>query len=364
VNTTQLIEALMALVAGVAPRQRITVAKMVASVWLATTLSITAMARAAAMRFGDQPRTLHKSFDRLLSSESLDPMALYQAHCLAVIGERKRVEIAIDWLSLRNDSVRVLLAAVCDEDGRAWPVLALSIPTKQRKRRQREIEGRMLNTLRRFIPAQVTVIVLADRGFDGVDFRAELGAVNFRYVIRVRGNLIAVSDGKKSTTRKLAGQVGHGPIRRENVLLTAKRVWAGAFVSCWDEKSKTPWLLVTDLPDSATVVAELYARRFRIEECIRDIKNARLGLGLEEFRTRSIARWTVLLAVTILGYTVIRRCGTIARDRGLAKKFSTSGRRSRSHSTFSLGRFHANASPAILAQATGFSLPLEIMRAA
>jgi hypothetical protein len=72
----------------------------------------------------------------------------------------------------------------------------------------------------------------------------------------------------------------------------------------------------------------------------------------------------VLLAVTILGYTVIRRCGTIARDRGLAKKFSTSGRRSRSHSTFSLGRFHANASPAILAQATGFSLPAEIMRAA
>ena len=39
----------MALVAGVVPRQRITVAKMVASVWLATTLSITAMARAAAL---------------------------------------------------------------------------------------------------------------------------------------------------------------------------------------------------------------------------------------------------------------------------------------------------------------------------
>ena len=35
-------------------------------------------------------------------------MALYQAHCLAVIGERKRVEIAIDRLCLRKDSVRVL----------------------------------------------------------------------------------------------------------------------------------------------------------------------------------------------------------------------------------------------------------------
>jgi hypothetical protein len=37
---------------------------------------------------------------------------VYRAVLLDVIGQRRRVPIAIDWLSLRNDTIRVLLAAV------------------------------------------------------------------------------------------------------------------------------------------------------------------------------------------------------------------------------------------------------------
>lgn len=360
----RLLEALESLLIAVAPRQRETVAKFIAAVWLTSTLTVGDMARSAAMRFGARPRTLHKSFDRLLSRASFDPLALYRPHIASLIGTRQRVEIAIDWLSLRKDSIRVLLASMCTDDGRAWPLFALTIPTAQRKKRQREIERDMIEQLRAMIPKGIDVVVLADRGFDGVQFRADLRAAGFHYVIRVRGNLSAYVDGKKYTTRQLAATRSDGITRRKNVLLTAKKDAAGTLVTCWDEKSRGPWLLITDLADNSEAVIAAYARRFRIEECIRDMKNIRLGLGLEEVRIESTRRWTVLLALVIVGYTVLRRCGVIAQARGLARDFSTSGRRPHSHSTFSLGHFHANASYDILQEALGIAPPAEIMRAA
>ena len=350
-DTQRWFDGLLRLLSGTSAKQRETVAKMVAAVILAGTLTVTALARSAAIAFRQRPRTLHKSFDRMLSSESFDPMSVYRAVLLDVIGQRRRVPIAIDWLSLRNDTIRVLLAAVIDEDGRGWPVLALAIPTRQRKKRQREIELKMLEAIRRIVPSERAVIVLADRGFDGAGFRHDVRQQKFDYVIRVRGNLQAHYQGRKYTTRQLACGRRDGTIRRDGVQLTAKKDPIGAFVSCWDEKSKGPWLLISDLADNTDEIIRLYAMRFRIEESIRDIKNIRLGLGLEETRIVNVRRWSVLLAVTIVSYLVIRHCGTIARARGLARDFSTSGRRPNAHSTFSLGIFHANASPDILREA-------------
>jgi hypothetical protein len=66
----------------------------------------------------------------------------------------------------------------------------------------------------------------------------------------------------------------------------------------------------------------------------------------------------------IAAYMIVRRCGETAHDRGLARFFATSGRRARSHSTFSLGLFHANASPDILQQALEIPTTLAFSRAA
>lgn len=318
-------EGILALLVGVRSCQRDTIAKMIAAECLAGSVTITAMARAASIPFRQSPRTLHKAFDRALSSESIDPMSLYRELFLRVVGSQRRVVIAVDWLSLRRDTMRVLLASVTDSDGRAWLVLALSIPTSQRKRRQREIETKMIAAVATLKPTRCAVILLADRGFDGASFRADVRAAKLHYVIRVRGNLQAFWDGKKYTTRKLACSRGTGTIHRDGVALTAKKDAVGAFVSCWDEKSKGPWLLIIDLPDCGDEILALCKLRSRIEESIRDIKNLRLGLGLEEVRIGDPRRWSVLLAVTLVSYWVIRRCGRIARERGLARCFSTSG---------------------------------------
>jgi hypothetical protein len=98
----------------------------------------------------------------------------------------------------------VLLVAVCDDQGRATPLLALSVATKHYKRRQRAIEAKMLPAIRGVVPVDMTVISLADRAFDGAAFRADAIAAKLHCFIRVRGNLTAWWNGKKYTARKLA----------------------------------------------------------------------------------------------------------------------------------------------------------------
>jgi hypothetical protein len=66
----------------------------------------------------------------------------------------------------------------------------------------------------------------------------------------------------------------------------------------------------------------------------------------------------------VVAHTIVRRCGEVARDRGLARQLSTSGRRPRSHSTFSLGIFHAEASSQILREAIGIMPTQAFSRAA
>lgn len=363
-SAAQLLETLMLMLHTVGWRHRATLAKMVASIWLTGTLSVASMARGAAIRFEERPRMLHKAFDRLLGSTSVDSMTLYKAQVLSLIAPGSRVHIAVDWFSLRKDSVRVLLASLCNEDGRAWPLAALTIATSDRKALQCVTESRMIAWLRDTIPDEVTVIILADRGFDGAKFRVALRAAKFHYILRVRGNLLAFTKHKKRKVRELAGTRRQTARRHEAVLLTAQKDAVGAIVTCWDKKSKGPWLLMTNLAEPAEAIVDGYALRFRIEEAIRDLKNIRLGLGLEEVRTHSLKRWSMLLAIAIVGYTIVRRCGVIARQQGLAKDFSTSGRRPHSHSTFSLGKFHANASPDILRLALALTPSEQFMRAA
>ncbi len=70
-DTQRWFDGLLRLLSGTAAKQRETVAKMVAAVILAGTL-----ARSAAIAFRQRPRTLHKAIDRMLSSESCDPMSV------------------------------------------------------------------------------------------------------------------------------------------------------------------------------------------------------------------------------------------------------------------------------------------------
>jgi len=67
---------------------------------------------------------------------------------------------------------------------------------------------------------------------------------------------------------------------------------------------KDPWLLATSLPHTggaARRVVKLYTLRMKIEEGIRDTKDARWGFALRYARSRRAERMEVLLLLAALG---------------------------------------------------------------
>ena len=68
--------------------------------------------------------------------------------------------------------------------------------------------------------------------------------------------------------------------------------------------AKEPWLLVFNLPrkfmKSAKTAVNLYSQCMQIEENFRDIKNNKLGIGLECANSRSVNRFDNLLLIAAL----------------------------------------------------------------
>ena len=106
--------------------------------------------------------------------------------------------------------------------------------------------------------------------------------------------------------------------------------------------AREPWLLVSSpalqylSPDA---IINLYAQRMRIEQSFRDTKNARVGLGLENARSRSGARFEMLLLIAHLASFVQRLIGERARAQQLELQFMATRRKDRKEiSVLTLGR--------------------------
>lgn len=333
------------------PKQRQALALVVFAVLLTRTLSLSAMGREAAAELGRDPCHIIKQIDRTLSSSTVGVWTLWQLWAAWLLMDAQGVVIAIDWTSLQCDQTRVLWAGLCTHDGRTIPLLALAIHARHLKRRQTQMEARMVARLRELIPHGVRAVILADRGFDGYAFRAWVAAHGLHFVVRIRGNLKVAAQGKSGRARSFCSKRGEPPRRFRDVQITAKGYGGAHLVTAWAKDAKDPWILVTDLDAEAADVCGLYALRFRIEEMLRDLKNVTFGLGLEPVAIGSIERCEKLLFVVSVAYTFQRRVGQLARERGLAKRFSTRKGRGERHSTFSLGQFHVKASPALFVEA-------------
>ena len=84
----------------------------------------------------------------------------------------------------------------------------------------------------------------------------------------------------------------------------------------------------------------------KIEQSFRDTKNTRVGLGLENARSRSGARFEMLLLIAHLASFVQRLIGERAREQQLELQFMATRRKDRKEiSVLTLGRRILNAAP-------------------
>jgi hypothetical protein len=176
------------------------------------------MARA----FGKKPKHGTKQVDRCLSNAKLDMAALFRGFVPFVVGQRHCVVVTMDWTEFDKDDQTTLSLALVTPKRRAIPLVWLTVYKSTLKGRQRKYERKALRMLADAMPANVHVVLLADRGFGDVKlYRYLHKTLGFDFVIRFRPNIYVAWDGWLERAGDLVPRNGRIRVLRDTNL-TAK----------------------------------------------------------------------------------------------------------------------------------------------
>ncbi len=322
------------------------------AVAVAGRLTLTALGRA--LRGPAMQKHRIKRVDRLLGNArlQLELHAWYRHLARRLLGDRKRVIIALDWTQLSGD-MYALWAAVAFR-GRAIPLYAEAHP--ERLLSNRKVQTEFLKTLRELLPAGAQPIIVADAGFKNPFFRA-CQQYGFDFVVRLRGRgtakawcpdrLIRFQQVFRSAGARprclgewhVHDSACHG-VQVRLVLGRSPRKQNSRRNGHYRRAAREPWLLATSLKlDSSARIIALYETRMQIEETFRDVKDPRFGWALGLSGSRNFRRCNVLLLIASLALLAALLLGAAASDIDLQRRFQANTvRRRRVLSLFTLGR--------------------------
>src|SRR5208283_4796696 len=150
------------------------------------------------------------------------------------------------------------------------------------KNHRNAYEYRVLVQLAEALPADVKVLIVADRGFgDQKLYRFLTEELKFEYLIRFRGNIAVTS--AEGETRPAADWVGVGGRARtlRNAFVTADGYQVGTVVCVHAKDMKEPWCLAASTTtDTAKQLMTTYGKRWGIESGFRDTKDLRFWHSL------------------------------------------------------------------------------------
>jgi hypothetical protein len=328
-------------------------------------LSLTALGRSLASEA--KPKHSIKRVDRLLGNAavhaSLDP--IYTAVTRKLVGSASNPAVLIDWTGGESEELVVLSASLATTSGRA--VLIRSEVYPLRKLHSAHIESRFLRRLHNQLAAHKHVTVVVDAGFRVPFFRSVLrlgwnfvgrltrqmyvGPADDTQLYRVDCALFPIARATPksmglcwvTTQHRFAAHVvvmkNKSRGRHGSKYRTRKGTHPGApAFKKHQRRGNEPWVLITSLgSDSATKIAQLYARRMQIEQCFRDTKNERFGLALQDVRTHDARRLEVLLLVAALVSLLAMLIGTAIEHSERQRDFQANTIKRRVLSRFVLG---------------------------
>ena len=315
-----------------------------------------------------------KSVDRLLGNGAMHQARgkLYQCVAQSWLAGLSRILIVVDWSEVTRDQQWHLLRASVVVDGRSITLYEEVHP--QNRLAHPDVHRRFLRQLKTMLPLGCQPIVITDAGFHAPWFKM-VEAQGWYFIGRLRGRnrvqlksngpWIPARDWYNRATTK-ARDLGVGAYARSNpapvrvvlarrpakdrhqrniygITRRSRRSTLNA------RRAREPWLLGTSAALqylTADAIVSLYAQRMKIEQSFRDTKNARFGLGLEHARSRSGARFEMLLLIVHLATFVQRLIGEQARQHQLELQFMATRRVDRQEiSVLTLGRRILNAAP-------------------
>lgn len=317
----------------------LSLANGVVGVLHAAVLSIHAIGRGYASAVGGNKKHGVKQTDRLLSNEGIDIWALFANWVGFVVGERKELVIALDWTDFDADDHSTLAAYLITSHGRATPLMWKSFEKSTIKAHRNEYEYSVIERLHECLAPDVSITLLADRGFGDKKLYGFLQTLGWDFVIRFRGIIqVEAADGTKKSASEWVPANGRALMIRGASVTQRKRSEVPAVVVVHAKNMKEPWCLATSLSErKATDVVKLYGKRFTIEETFRDQKNLRFGLGLSATHIGSTARRDRLLFLSAIAHALLTLLGAAGEECGMDRMLKVNTVKRRTQSLFSQG---------------------------
>jgi hypothetical protein len=214
----------------------------------------------------------------------------------------------------------VVLEALVPLDGRAVPVLSWAARRGSLSCRQNSFEMQFLASLRRCLPKQWRVVIVADRGFQRAELLRYITGLGFSFVIRVKGDAWIKSGRFEGKLRDYPLSVGQRFKLREVIYHKTKHLALKLVLNSEKIKGKAcSWILATDLGLSAGQVVKIYERRFWCEESFRDQKQE---FELEAVRVKQACRLENLLLVLAIVLMIVAVIAERGKKLGYEEKFS------------------------------------------
>jgi hypothetical protein len=338
-------------------------------------LSLTRIARALSGPI--RLKAALKRIDRLIGHRRIEQEArLVGALLLEQLSKLSGpLVIVVDWSAVNPGGSFVELRAAVSYPGlgRALTVYQQVYPQSQLG--NCELECALLDQLHRWLDGRSGVIVVTDAGFRRPWF-THVQALGWSWVGRVRRGVLLAAPGAQhwcweSVSRWLRRATGRAQrigtcwlsktgrwpcevvlVRRSAV--GRKRYRCPGYGSASraareaGQSAKEPWLLVHSAQLNGYTpeqIVAFYAARMQIEECFRDNKSLRFGMGQELGRSRSALRLHALLLIATLASFLMWHIGQLAEAEGVHRHFKATTRLKRELSLISLARLICSLPP-------------------
>src|SRR6202142_3800273 len=301
-------------------------------------LAVNTIGQGLALARGRLTKHAIKQVDRLLSNSGIDVDDLLKRWVSHAVGQRPNIVVAMDWTDFDADNQATIMLSLVSSHGRSTPLVWFTVDKATLKSHRNAYEYRALVQLAEVLPADVKVLIVADRGFgDQKLYQVLTDELKFDYLIRFRGNIAVTS--AEGATRPAAEWVGVGgrPRTLRNAFVTADGYQVGTVVCAHAKDMKEPWCLAASTTtDTAKQLMTTYGKRWGIESGFRDTKDLRFGMGMASIRVSTPERrdrlW-LLNAFAVVLLTLLGAAGEARYDRHL--KSNTS--KKRTHSLFRQG---------------------------
>ena len=308
-------------------------------VMTAASLAVAAIGHGLALARGGLTKHAIKQVDRLLSNPGIEVDILLARWVPYVVGARPSIAVAMDWTDFDADGQATIMLSLLTGHGRATPLVWLTVDKTTLKTRRNEYEYRVLARLAELPPADVKVLIVADRGFGDRKLHAVLtDELKFDYVIRFRGNIqVTAADGEARPAADWVGPSGRVRTLR-GAEVTAERHAVGTVVCVQAKGMKEPWCLAASASDAdAKSLIALYAKRWSIECGFRDTKDPRFGMGMGSPRVSTPDRRDRLWLLNAFAVALLTLLGAAGEALGYDRHLKSNTVKRRTHSLFRQG---------------------------